>query len=123
ARAHIGDPKFLINAGDLVDNGDLEEHWQWMLGAAQEELLNVPFVPVLGGHEVQDYDGDETTPNNNFYYHFNLPRKGGAATQAGSVYAFESGDALYMGYTSQFDGKLNEDGTGNWDDEQHEQFW
>ncbi|WP_256872217.1 glycosyl hydrolase family 8 [Paenibacillus sp. 79R4] len=123
ARDYIGDPKFLINAGDLVDNGDLEEQWQWMLGVAQDELLNVPFVPVLGGHEIQDYDGDETTPNNNFYNHFNLPRKVVAATHDGSVYAFEYGDALYMVYNSQFDGKLNEDGTVNWDDDQHEQFW
>ncbi|WP_120465093.1 glycosyl hydrolase family 8 [Paenibacillus aceti] len=123
ARAHIGDPKFLINAGDLVDNGDLEEQWQWMLGVAQDELLNVPFVPVLGGHEIQDYDGDETTPNNNFYNHFNLPRKVVEATHDGSVYSFEYGDALYMVYNSQFDGKLNADGTVNWDDDQHEQFW
>ncbi|MCM3039958.1 glycosyl hydrolase family 8 [Paenibacillus motobuensis] len=123
ARDFMGDPKFLINAGDLVDNGDLEEQWQWMLGVAQDELLNVPFVPVLGGHEIQDYDGDETTPNNNFYNHFNLPRKVVAATHDGSVYAFEYGDALYMVYNSQFDGKLNDDGTVNWDDDQHEQFW
>ena len=53
----MGNPKFLINAGDLVDNGDLEEQWQWMLGLAQEHLMKVPFVPVLGGHEVSDWDG------------------------------------------------------------------
>lgn len=66
AYEHMGNPKFLINAGDLVDNGDLEEQWQWMLGLAQEHLMKVPFVPVLGGHEVSDWDGDATTPNNNF---------------------------------------------------------
>ncbi|WP_256760627.1 glycosyl hydrolase family 8 [Cohnella sp. WQ 127256] len=119
----IGEPKFLINAGDLVDHGDLEEQWQWMLGLAQEQLLNVPFVPVLGGHEILDWDGDETTSNNNFYNHFNLPRKVVDATYDGSVYSFEYGDALYMVYNSQFDGKLNKDGTINWDDDQHEQFW
>ncbi|MCV4230919.1 glycosyl hydrolase family 8 [Virgibacillus sp. LDC1] len=123
AYEHIGNPKFLINAGDLVDNGDLEEQWQWMLGLAQEHLMKVPFVPVLGGHEVSDWDGDATTPNNNFYNHFNLPRKVVDATHDGSVYSFEYGDALYMVYNSQFDGKLNEDGSVDWDDDQHEQFW
>ncbi|MFU1792621.1 glycosyl hydrolase family 8 [Paenibacillus azoreducens] len=119
----IGNPKFLINAGDLVDNGDLEEQWQWLLGVAQDELLKVPFVPVLGGHEVQDWDGDETTPNNNFYNHFNLPRNVVKTTHDGSVYSFEYGDALYMIFNSEFDGKLKADGTVDWEDDKREQFW
>ncbi|MEC0240331.1 glycosyl hydrolase family 8 [Paenibacillus dokdonensis] len=123
ANNHIGSPKFLINSGDLVDNGDLEEQWQWLLGVAQDQLLNVPFVPVLGGHEVSDWDGDETTPNNNFYNHFNLPRNVVKATHDGSVYSFEYGDALYMVFNSEFDGKLKEDGSVDWDDDKHEQFW
>lgn len=124
AYEHIGNPKFLINAGDLVDNGDLEEQWQWMLGLAQEHLLKVPFVPVLGGHEISDWDGDATTPNNNFYNHFNLPRKVVDATHDGSVYSYEYGDGLYMVFNSQFDGKVNEDGsTVDWDDDKKEQFW
>lgn len=121
AREFIGDPKFLINAGDLVDNGDLEEQWQWMLGAAQKELLNVPFVPVLGGHEIQDYDGDETTPNDNFYHHFNVPKQVVKGTHKGSVYSFEYGDALYMVFNSQYAGQLNEDGKSiKWSDNE---FW
>lgn len=107
----IGNPKFLLSAGDLVDHGDLEEQWQWMLGLAQNELTTVPFVPVLGGHEVQDYDGDETTPNNNFYNHFNLPKQVVAGTHEGSVYSFEYGDALYLVFNSQFEGKLASNGT------------
>ncbi|WP_229753248.1 S-layer homology domain-containing protein [Paenibacillus segetis] len=103
-------PKFLISAGDLVDNGDLEEQWQWMLGVAQDELLQVPYVPVLGGHEVMDYDGDETTPNDNFYNHFNLPKQLVADTHKGSVYSFEYGDALYLVFNSQYAGELAENG-------------
>ncbi|RUT46095.1 licheninase [Paenibacillus anaericanus] len=107
---HMGAPKFLISAGDLVDNGDLEEQWQWMLGVAQDELLQVPYVPVLGGHEVMDYDGDETTPNDNFYNHFNLPEQLVADTHKGSVYSFEYGDALYLVFNSQYAGELTENG-------------
>ncbi|WP_314589028.1 glycosyl hydrolase family 8 [Paenibacillus terrigena] len=118
---HIGAPKFLISAGDLVDNGDLEEQWQWLLGAAQKELLQVPYVPVLGGHEVQDYDGDETTPNNNFYHHFNLPKQVVSDTHEGSVYSFEYGDALYLVFNSQYQGALTENGNDvEWADAQ---FW
>ena len=106
----VGAPKFLINAGDLVDNGDLEEQWQWMLGLPQEQLLNVPIVPVVGGHEVQDYDGDETTPNSNFYYHFNLPKQVVANTHDGSVYSFEYGNALFLIFNSQYAGKLASNG-------------
>ncbi|MED5017330.1 fibronectin type III domain-containing protein [Paenibacillus chibensis] len=123
ATHHIGNPKFLINAGDLVDNGDLEEQWQWLLGTVQEQLMNVPFVPVLGGHEVTDWDGDETTPNRNFYNHFNLPRNVVKGTHDGSVYSFEYGNALFMVFNSEFDGKLNQDGSVNWEDSEHEQFW
>ncbi|MCM3039975.1 fibronectin type III domain-containing protein [Paenibacillus motobuensis] len=106
----VGEPKFLINAGDLVDNGDLEEQWQWILGLPQEQLLNVPIVPVVGGHEVQDYDGDETTPNSNFYYHFNLPKQVVANTHDGSVYSFEYGNALFLIFNSQYDGELASNG-------------
>lgn len=118
----IGDPKFLISVGDLVDNGDLEEQWQWMLGVAQEELAQVPFVPVLGGHEVQDYDGDETTPNRNFYNHFNLPLSAGVnGAHEGSIYSFEYGDALFLVINSQFEGELKSNGKDvDWADDE---FW
>lgn len=117
AREHIEDPKFLILAGDLVDNGDLESHWQYMLSVAEESLLNVPFVPVLGGHEVNDYDGDVTTENNNFYNHFNLEKNVVAGTHDGSVYSYEYGDALFMVFNSQFEGALAENGEDiDWED-------
>ncbi|MGG1637135.1 Ig-like domain-containing protein [Paenibacillus sp. NRS-1760] len=119
AKLQIGDPKFIINAGDLVDNGDLEEQWQWMLGLAQNELTTVPIVPVLGGHEVEDYTGDETTPNNNFYNHFNLPKQVITGTDDGSVYSFEYGDALYIIFNSQYEGGLNSNGTVKWVDQQY----
>ncbi|WP_028546478.1 fibronectin type III domain-containing protein [Paenibacillus taiwanensis] len=113
---HIGDPKFFILTGDLVDNGDLETQWQWFLGVPHREFAQVPFVPVLGGHEVKDYDGDETTDNNNFYNHFNLPKSVVTGTHEGSVYAFEYGDALFMQFNSQFEGALNKKGELEWVD-------
>jgi len=95
------DPKFVLLTGDLIDDGDLEQQWQWFLGVPKQEFANVPFVPILGNHEVEDY------PNKNFYYHFNLPKDVGTGANDGAVYAFEYGDALFMQFDSQFEGEVD----------------
>lgn len=111
-------PKFFILTGDLVSYGDQEPEWQSLLGVPEDELANCPIVPILGGHEVHDYDEDENTDTDNFYYHFNLPESAniGGRTQKGSVYAFEYGDALFMQFNSQFAGELNDNGEIEYDD-------
>lgn len=103
----VDDPKFILVNGDLVDNGDLEEQWQWMLDSAAEQLAHVPYVPVLGGHEVED---SGTLPNNNFFNHFNTPKDSGTGAHDGSVYSFQYGDALFMQFNSQYGGYLDDDG-------------
>lgn len=112
------DPKFFILTGDLVSYGDQEPEWQSLLGVPDKELANCPIVPVLGGHEVKDYDEDENTDTDNFFSHFNLPENAGIGgrTQKGSVYAFEYGDALFMQFNSQFAGELNDKGDIEYDD-------
>ncbi|RUT45234.1 hypothetical protein EJP82_16270 [Paenibacillus anaericanus] len=95
------DPKFVLLTGDLTDDGDLEQLWQWFLGVPQTEFANVPFAPIIGNHEIEDY------PNNNYYNHFNLPKDVGTGTEDGSVYAFEYGDALFMQINSQYEGDVS----------------
>ncbi|MFD7523493.1 metallophosphoesterase [Paenibacillus chitinolyticus] len=95
------DPKFVLLTGDLTDDGDLEQLWQWFLGVPKKEFANVPFAPIIGNHEVEDY------PNNNFYNHFNLPKDVGTGAHDGSVYAFEYGDALFMQINSQYEGEVS----------------
>ncbi|MBO9626069.1 MAG: Ig-like domain-containing protein [Microbacterium sp.] len=112
----VDDPRFLLVTGDLVDNGDLEEQWQWMLNSAEEQFADVPYVPVLGGHEVED---SGTLPNNNFFNHFNEPKDAaGTGAHEGSVYSFEYGDALFMQFNSQYEGGLDENGDTAWVDQQ-----
>ncbi|WP_068617332.1 fibronectin type III domain-containing protein [Paenibacillus tuaregi] len=94
------DPKFVLLTGDLTDDGDLEQLWQWFLGVPKKEFANVPFAPIIGNHEVED------NPNNNFFYHFNLPKDVGTGAHDGSVYAFEYGDALFMQMNSQYEGDV-----------------
>lgn len=113
-------PEFFILTGDLVSYGDQEPEWQSLLGVPKEELANLTLVPVLGGHEVHDYDGDENTDTDNFFYHFNLPEDAGIGgrTQKGSVYAFEYGNALFMQFNSQFAGELNAEGEIDYDEQE-----
>lgn len=101
AITHIGNPKFTIITGDLIDDGDLEQQWQWFLGTPANELANLPIAPVVGNHEVEDY------PNNNFYNHFNLPQDVGTGALDGSVYSFEYGDALFMTINTQYKGRVS----------------
>lgn len=112
------DPEFFILTGDLVSYGDQEPEWQSLLDVPQDELANCTLVPILGGHEVHDYDEDENTDTDNFFYHFNLPEDAGIGgrTQKGSVSAFEYGNALFMQFNSQFAGELTDEGGIDYDD-------
>lgn len=103
----VPDARFVLINGDLIDNGDLEEQWRWLLNSSSDTLRRLPCVPVLGGHEVED---SGTTPNENFDHHFALPQEPGTGAHAGSVYAFEYGDALFVQLNSQFSGQLDDDG-------------
>lgn len=104
----VPDARFILINGDLIDNGDLEEQWRWLLNSSADTLRRLPCVPVLGGHEVED---SGTTPNDNFDHHFALPAEPGTGAHPGSVYAFEYGDALFVQLNSQFSGRLDEDGS------------
>ncbi|WP_068614929.1 S-layer homology domain-containing protein [Paenibacillus tuaregi] len=80
---------FIINSGDLVDNGDIEEQWLWFFEKAKAELQFHPLVPLVGNHESKNY--------NNYAYHFNLPNiSGTGAKPDGSVYAYDYGPAHFM---------------------------
>jgi predicted phosphodiesterase len=45
--------EFVIHTGDLVSDGRDEDDWQDFFEVATPLLRNVPFVPVIGNHEVQ----------------------------------------------------------------------
>lgn len=91
------DAKFIVNTGDLVDNGDVEEQWMWLLNEPKDILSRLPLMPILGNHETQNY--------NNYAYHFHLPNKSQTdATPEGSVYAFDYGPAHFMVFNTQYSG-------------------
>ena len=77
------DAEFLVHVGDMVDNGFKEKEWNWWFEKAQQELMKLPAVTVVGNHEVTGTKG-----NGDFLAHFNHPQNG-AESQKGSNYSFD----------------------------------
>ncbi|EGL15644.1 metallophosphoesterase [Paenibacillus sp. HGH0039] len=87
--------RFITVTGDLVDNGDIENQWFWLLGKPQAILKKMPLVPALGNHESKS--------NNNFWYHFNLPNTSNTGAKPdGSVYAFDYGSARFLVINTEY---------------------
>jgi len=79
--------RFLIHTGDMVDNGDSNKQWDWLLNGVSNELMNLPIEPVVGNHDASNY--------NNFTARFNLPISDNTGTYPGTVYSFDYGDARF----------------------------
>ncbi|MFF2090625.1 S-layer homology domain-containing protein [Paenibacillus sp. NPDC058174] len=93
--AKFPDSRFITITGDLVDNGDIENQWMWLLNKPKNIFAEVPLVPALGNHE--------SKLNNNFWYHFDLPNISyTGAKPDGSVYSFDYGDAHFMVMNTEY---------------------
>jgi len=91
ALAKFPDAKFLVHTGDMVDVGYLANQWDMFIGAAQDELLNLPILPAVGNHEA--LNKNKTNYNtSNFTDRFNLPDSGITGAPAGTVYSVDYGD-------------------------------
>ncbi len=91
---------FIINTGDLVDNGGDFKQWQKMFNLASLDLVNVPMQTASGNHEEKgDYANIE-----NFLY-ANLPEQD---TTTGVYYSFDYNTAHVAILNTN---NLNEDGT------------
>lgn len=87
--------KFIAVTGDLVDNGDIENQWKWLLNQPQAILAKTPLVPVVGNHESKAHP--------NFGYHFNLPNVSNTGAKPdGSVYSFDYGPAHFMVINTEY---------------------
>jgi hypothetical protein len=89
--------EFILNSGDLVDNGDIEEQWGWFFNKPKDILANIPLVPLVGNHESKSFS--------NYTTHFNLPNiSNTGAKPDGSVYSFDYGSAHYMIINTEYYG-------------------
>lgn len=78
---------FLAVNGDIVDTGDREKQWDWLLGEAAGSLMRTTLLPAAGNHEKQ---------KNSFIEHFHLGTPPGADTGSGAYYSVDYLNAHFI---------------------------
>ncbi|MDR1629081.1 MAG: metallophosphoesterase [Oscillospiraceae bacterium] len=75
------DISFVVHGGDMTDNPNNINQWQWCLDSAQAQLLSTVTVPVSGNHE--------ESAANAVLNHFALANYPKQNTETGVYYSFE----------------------------------
>ncbi|MBN3524261.1 phosphodiester glycosidase family protein [Paenibacillus apiarius] len=88
---------FILQAGDMVEDGFKEKEWSMWFKAAQDIFLRTTLVSVVGNHEVTG-----TRKNDDFLAHFNNPQNG-LESLKGSNYSFEYHNAHIAVLNSEYD--------------------
>ncbi len=91
---------FIINTGDLVDNGGDFKQWQRMFNLASSSLMNTVMQPATGNHELK---GDYANVEN-----FNIANLPDQDTTTGVYYSFDYNTAHVAVLNTN---SLNDDGT------------
>lgn len=124
---------FILNCGDITNNGGDINQWYEFSDAAKSQLMSTTFVPVSGNHETylaktsgnyltvtNDHYTDHTGSHSNdicgpyldsFINHFNLALPSSEKTSdehQGAYYDFNYGNALFLVLNTNL---LNSDGT------------
>ncbi|WP_409342006.1 Ig-like domain-containing protein [Paenibacillus sp. MBLB4367] len=97
AMADHPDAEFVVQGGDLVEDGFKENEWNMWFGAAQEQLMQTTVVPVVGNHEVTG-----TRKNDDFLAHFNHPQNG-VDSLKGTNFSFDYKNAHFVVLNSEYD--------------------
>ncbi|MFD0714197.1 phosphodiester glycosidase family protein [Paenibacillus sp. GCM10027626] len=91
------DTEFVVQGGDLVEDGYKENEWNMWFNAAKGNLMNTTIVPVVGNHEVT---GSRKTEE--YLAHFNHPQNG-IDTLKGSNFSFDYKNAHFIVLNSEYD--------------------
>ncbi|MCM3340968.1 phosphodiester glycosidase family protein [Paenibacillus sp. MER TA 81-3] len=91
------DLDFILQAGDMVEDGFKEKEWSMWFKAAQDIFLQTTLVSVVGNHEVTG-----TRKNDDFLAHFNNPQNG-LDSLKGSNYSFDYHNAHIVVLNSEYD--------------------
>lgn len=84
----VKDYDFMTVTGDFVDNGVVEDQWDWLINNSQNVWGNTTVVPVAGNHEGK---------NNAFIDHFNLkPAASNTDTTTGAYYSFNYSNTHFV---------------------------
>lgn len=88
---------FILQAGDMVEDGFKENEWNMWFKEAQDILTETTIVSVVGNHEVTG-----TRKNDDFLAHFNNPQNG-IDSLKGSNYSFDYNNAHIVVLNSEYD--------------------
>ncbi|PUA38251.1 metallophosphoesterase [Paenibacillus elgii] len=91
------DTEFVVQGGDLVEDGFKENEWNMWFNAAQGILMQTTVVPVVGNHEVTG-----TRKTEDYLAHFNHPQNG-IDSLKGSNFSFDYKNAHFVVLNSEYD--------------------
>ncbi|WP_018754281.1 phosphodiester glycosidase family protein [Paenibacillus terrigena] len=91
------DTEFVVQGGDLVEDGFKENEWNMWFNAAQGILMQTTIVPVVGNHEVTG-----TRKTEDYLAHFNHPQNG-INSLKGSNFSFDYKNAHFIVLNSEYD--------------------
>lgn len=91
------DTEFVVQGGDLVEDGFKENEWNMWFKAAQGILMQTTVVPVVGNHEVTG-----TRKTEDYLAHFNHPQNG-IDSLKGSNFSFDYKNAHFVVLNSEYD--------------------
>lgn len=99
-KANEPDASFLLHMGDVVEDGNVSDEWQYFFDAAQNLLDTLPIMATPGNHDGASYDRDFVQYKSRFDYTTLRKPSGLSSTTNGTVYSFEYGDALFISLNS-----------------------
>ena len=89
------DTAFTVHAGDIVEEGNKLSQWNLFLNASKGLNENIPFMSVLGNHDVYG------TGANTYKHLFPYPQNGPEGKE-NFVYSFDYGNAHFIMLNSEF---------------------
>lgn len=96
--------RFIVSAGDQVDEGTNIKHWNYLLNSTTS-LLDLPFMPTSGNHEDEGYAVSEN---------FILPNVPGQNEEDGVYYSYDYNDVHFtvLDTNDDDDDKLSDEQIG-----------
>lgn len=96
------DANFIANMGDLVEIGQMYQHWNNWFASAQGVIDQIPEMPVQGNHETYADTNYNTTNPQYFVNQFALPQNGPYG-HVGQVYSYNYANIHFVVLDSQED--------------------
>lgn len=84
------DAEFIIHNGDLTEEPENEQGWDWFFDKGKPWLARYPLMPVTGNHDEVEGIADRYTS------HFNLPKTEANGSNSETVYSFDYGNAHFI---------------------------